>query len=297
MESYEGRAAQKYRQAAGIDGDWRTPVIVQAMVYGNMEMGTSGAGVVTYSPFTMELRGEFSYGDQGADVVDGKVVTIPVYDLWKQVETMASTMPDQWKQLSSMLYRISEKLSLDVGLEYTVEKGVVYVLQIRKQKKRPVEMRSLSESDYNVIARGAGVSGNIFRGIMVTESSQIAPYRHLAKANSIIQAMNKDLPDNEKLDGFIFVVNDPIPEEVMEEVFSLPVATALVSRLGGRGAHVGDIAKSLGKVYVGQVNNLEKFFGRPSQLKFGQTRVLVGAKMIIHGQTGEIALYKSSGSG
>jgi pyruvate,orthophosphate dikinase len=297
MQSYEGRAAQQYRQAAGIDGDWRTPVIVQAMVYGNMEMASSGAGVVSYSPFNMDLKGDFSYGDQGADVVDGKVMTIPVYDHWKQEETMASNMPDQWKRLSSMIYRISERLHLDVGLEYTIEKGEVYVLQIRKQKERPVERRTLAESHYNVIAKGAGVSGNIFRGIMVTDSSQIAPYRHLAKAGAIIRAMNKDLPDSEKLDGFIFVVNDPIPEEIMEEVFSLPVPTALVSRLGGRGAHVGDIAKALGRVYVGQVKSLEKFFGKPARLKFGETDVVVGAKMIIHGQTGEIALYESARSG
>ncbi len=293
MKSYESRAAQKFKQAAGIAGNWRTPVIVQGMVYGNMETPTSGAGVVSYSPFTMELKGVFACGDQGADVVDGKVATMPVYDLWKQEETLASTMPEQWKRLSSIIYRIAERLSLDVGLEYTIEKGEVYVLQIRKQKERPAPMRSLTESDCNVIARGTGVSGNIFRGIMVTESSQIAPFRHIAKANSIIEAMNKDLSDNEKLDGFIFVVNDPVAEEIMEEVFALPVATALISRLGGRGAHVGDIAKALGKVYVGQVKDLRKFFGKPTVLRFGAMEVVVGSKMIIHGQTGEIALYKA----
>lgn len=294
MKSYESRAAQKFKKAARIDGNWRTPVIIQAMVYGNMETSSSGAGVVTYSPFTMELKGDFSYGDQGADVVDGKVATMPVYDLWKQEETMASTMPEQWKRLSSLIYTIAERLSLDVGLEYTIEKGEVFILQIRKQKERPAQMRSLTQSDCNVIARGTGVSGNIFRGIMVTESSQIAPFRHITKANSIIEAMNKDLGDNEKLDGFIFVVNDPVAEEVMEEVFSLPVATALISRLGGRGAHVGDIAKALGKVYVGQVKDLRKFFGKPTVLRFGSMDVVVGSKMIIHGQTGEIALYKTT---
>ncbi len=291
LQSCDGSAARKYRQAAGIDGNWRTPVTVQAMVYGNMEMESSGTGVVAYNPFSMDLRGEFSLGDQGTDVVDGKVVTIPVYDLWKRRESMAFKMPAQWKDLSSILFRIAERLHMDVSVEYTVEKGKVFVLQIRKQRERKERIPALKTVGYNVIAQGTGVSGKIFRGIMVTDRDQIAPFRHIAKAHSIIDAMNKNLAENEKLDGFIFVVNDPIPEEVMEEVFSLPVATALVSRLGGRGAHVADIAKALGKVYVGQVRGIAKFSGKPPSVRFHVRETVVGSKMIIHGQTGEIALY------
>jgi pyruvate,orthophosphate dikinase len=291
FQSCDGSAARKYRQAAGIDGNWRTPVTVQAMVYGNMEVESSGTGVVAYNPFSMDLRGQFSLGDQGTDVVDGKVATIPVHDLWKRDESMASKMPAQWKKLSSILFRTAERLHLDVSVEYTIEKGEVFVLQIRKQRERKERVPDLETHGYNVIAQGTGVSGKIFRGIMVTDREQIAPFRHINKAQAIIDAMNENLAENEKLDGFVFVVNDPIPEEVMEEVFSLPVETALVSRLGGRGAHVADIAKALGKVYVGQVRGIVKFSGKPSTVRFHEHETVVGSKIIIHGQTGEIALY------
>ena len=138
------------------------------------------------------------------------------------------------------------------------------------------------------------MSGKIFRGIMVTDRNQIAPFRHINKAQSIIDAMNESLSESERLDGFIFVVNDPIPEEIMEEVFSLPIETALVSRLGGRGAHTADISKALGKVYVGQLRQIEKFAGKPESVNFNEQEIVVGRKMIIHGQTGEIALYKKN---
>ena len=88
------------------------PAIVQCMVYGNMERGSSGTGVVSYDPFTLDLRGDFALRDQGTDVVDGKVSTIPVYDGWQKEETLASQMPDAWKQLSSILYRTAERPSL-----------------------------------------------------------------------------------------------------------------------------------------------------------------------------------------
>ncbi len=292
LHSYEGNAARKYREAAGIDGNWRTPAIIQAMVYGNMELTTSGTGVVSYNPFTLDLRGEFAPGDQGTDVVDGKVVTIPVYDPWKTRECLASQMPQAWKQLSSILFRTAEKLHIDTRLEYTIERGRVFILQIRKDRERKERIPSLKEFGYDVIAQGMGVSGKIFRGIMVTDRNQIAPFRHINKAQSIIDAMNETLPEMHKLDGFIFVVNDPIPEEIMDEIFSLPVNTALVSRLGGRGAHAADISKSLGKVYVGQVRQIEKFSGKPEVVSFDGLKVIVGTKMVIHGQTGEIGLYK-----
>lgn len=295
LRSYDGEAARKYRQAAGIDGNWKTPAIVQAMVYGNLDYESSGTGVVSYNPFTMELRGDFARANQGTDVVDGKVATIPVYDPYKQTPSLASQMPDCWKQLSSILYRTAEKLHLHVTVEYTIEKGSVYILQIRKNRERRERVPELSHFGYRVIAQGTGVSGTIFRGIMVTDRNQIAPYRHINKAQSIIEAMNEGLPEGEKLDGFIFVVNDPIPEEIMEEVFSLPVQTALVSRLGGRGAHAADIAKSLGKVYVGQVRSIAKFSGKPEKVRFGDLDVIVGGKMIVHGQTGQIALYQERG--
>jgi len=294
MRSPESTPARKYKEAAGIHGDWRTPVIVQGMVYGNMERDTSGTGVVSYNPFTMDLRGDFALADQGTDVVDGKVPTIPVFDFWRSRETLSSQMPEAWKELSSILFRTAERLSLDTRIEYTIEKGKVYVLQIRKDRERKERVQSLKEFGYRVISQGTGVSGKIFRGIMVTDRNQIAPFRHINKAQSIIDAMNEQLSEREKLDGFIFVVNDPIPEEIMEEIFSLPVHTALVSRLGGRGAHAADVSKALGRVYVGQVRQITKFAGKPESVKFNDREVVVGTKMIIHGRTGEIALYSPS---
>jgi pyruvate, orthophosphate dikinase len=291
LYSYDDQAAKKYREAANICGNWRTPVIVQCMVNGNVELETSGTGVVSYNPFNLELRGDFALGDQGTDVVDGKVNTIPVYDLWKSRECLASQMPEAWKQLSGILFRTAERLHFDTRLEYTIEKGKVFILQIRKDRERKERIQSLKISGHRVIAQGTGVSGKIFRGIMVTDRNQIAPFRHIAKAQSIIDAMNENLSECDKLDGFIFVVNDPIPEEIMEEIFCLPVATALVSRLGGRGAHAADISKSLRKVYVGQVRQIVKFAGRPESVMFNDQVVVVGSKMIIHGQTGEIGLY------
>ena len=60
-------------------------------------------------------------------------------------------------------------LHFDTRLEYTIEKGRVFILQIRKDRERKERVAALEKTGYQVIARGTGVSGKIFRGIMVTD--------------------------------------------------------------------------------------------------------------------------------
>ena len=72
-------------------------------------------------------------------------------------------MPDAWKELSSILFRTAERLSLDTRIEYTIEKGKVYVLQIRKDRERKERVQSLKDFGYPIISQGTGVSGKIFK--------------------------------------------------------------------------------------------------------------------------------------
>jgi len=73
-------------------------------------------------------------------------------------------------------FRTAERLSLDTRIEYTIEKGKVYVLQIRKDRERKERVQSLKEFGYQVISQGTGC-GKIFRGIMVTDRNQIGSFQ------------------------------------------------------------------------------------------------------------------------
>jgi hypothetical protein len=42
---------------------------------------------------------------------------------------------------------------------------------------------------------------------------------------------------------------------------------------------------------VGQVHEIVKLSGKPETVQFNDLSVVVGSKLVIHGQTGEIALY------
>jgi pyruvate,orthophosphate dikinase len=119
-----------YRRKYNIPQEWGTAVNVQAMVYGNTG-DTSGSGVAfTRNPANgvKEFYGEFLINAQGEDVVAGVRTPEPVIELKKQ-------MPAAYAELER-IRRVLEKHFKDVqDFEFTIEEGVVYMLQTRNGKR------------------------------------------------------------------------------------------------------------------------------------------------------------------
>src|SRR5512134_1956559 len=119
-----------YRRKYNIPTEWGTAVNVQAMVYGNTGE-QSGSGVAfTRNPAngTKEFYGEFLINAQGEDVVAGVRTPEPVAEL-------ARVMPPAYKELDK-IRTILEKHFKDVqDFEFTIEDGVVYMLQTRNGKR------------------------------------------------------------------------------------------------------------------------------------------------------------------
>jgi pyruvate,orthophosphate dikinase len=119
-----------YRRKYNIPTEWGTAVNVQAMVYGNTG-DKSGSGVAfTRNPANgvKEFYGEFLINAQGEDVVAGVRTPDPVADL-------KAVMPKAYAELER-IRRTLEKHFKDVqDFEFTIEDGVVYMLQTRNGKR------------------------------------------------------------------------------------------------------------------------------------------------------------------
>jgi pyruvate, orthophosphate dikinase len=130
FKSWDTPRAKRYRQINGINGLLGTAVSVQAMVFGNMGED-SGTGVAfTRNPSTGEnaLYGEFLINAQGEDVVAGIRTPRPI-----------SEMPDWDEAVYTQLSKIKstlEKHYRDMqDIEFTVEKGKLWMLQTRRGKR------------------------------------------------------------------------------------------------------------------------------------------------------------------
>jgi pyruvate,orthophosphate dikinase len=128
--SWQGDRAVTYRRLHGVPETLGTAVNVQAMVFGNIGED-SGTGVAfTRDPSTGAHRffGEFLVNAQGEDVVAG--IRTP-----EVIEQMAQRFPPAYKQLVETYQRLEKHYRDMQDLEFTVERGTLYLLQTRNGKR------------------------------------------------------------------------------------------------------------------------------------------------------------------
>jgi len=130
FESWNTRRAIDYRKLHDIPDAMGTAVNIVAMVFGNLGED-SGTGV-TFSrdPSTGErgLYGEFLLNAQGEDVVSGSRTPL-------QIAALKERLPHTHQELERVA-RTLERHFRDVqDMEFTVERGVLYMLQTRRGQR------------------------------------------------------------------------------------------------------------------------------------------------------------------
>jgi len=132
FKSWDNPRAITYRNAEKIPHDLGTAVNVQTMVFGNMG-DDSGTGVAfTRDAATGEkvLYGEYLMNAQGEDVVAGVRTPVPITELKKQ-------NPKIYKQFEDIANRLERHYRDMQDIEFTIEKGRLYILQCRNGKRSP----------------------------------------------------------------------------------------------------------------------------------------------------------------
>ena len=130
FRSWDNPRANVYRMDHDIPYSWGTAVNVQMMAFGNMG-DDCGTGVAfTRNPATGEkgLMGEFLTNAQGEDVVAGVRTPMPI-------AKMAEVFPDVYKQFQEVCKILENHYHDMQDMEFTVEKGKLYMLQTRNGKR------------------------------------------------------------------------------------------------------------------------------------------------------------------
>lgn len=128
--SWMGKRAVDYRRLNKIADNLGTAVNVCTMVFGNMG-DDSGTGVAfTRDPSTGEdeLYGEFLQNAQGEDVVAGIRTPMPIAE-------MKDRMPEMYRQFRDIARNMEKHYREMQDLEFTVERGKLYMLQTRTGKR------------------------------------------------------------------------------------------------------------------------------------------------------------------
>ena len=152
--SWNNERAIKYRAINDIRGLLGTAVNVQTMVFGNMGDDSATGVAFTRDPSTGENRyfyGEYLINAQGEDVVAGirtpQEITLAGSREWaknngiSEAERVAKypsleeTMPEAFQTLDDIRIKLESHYRDMQDLEFTIEKGNLYMLQTRTGKR------------------------------------------------------------------------------------------------------------------------------------------------------------------
>ncbi len=145
FSSWNGKRAVEYRAIEKIPDEWGTAVSVQAMVFGNMGDDSCTGVAFTRNPGNGENKfyGEYLVNAQGEDVVAGIRTPAPVNEYSKNAQskhfkTLERLMPHLYDELFTYQKRLETHYKDMQDIEFTVEKGTLYMLQCRVGKRNGI---------------------------------------------------------------------------------------------------------------------------------------------------------------
>ncbi|KWV48457.1 hypothetical protein AS156_18445 [Bradyrhizobium macuxiense] len=166
FRSWDSARAKAYRKHHGISDDLGTAVTVQAMVFGNADEN-SGSGVAfTRNPNDgrRALYGEYLIGRQGEDLVSGTHTPIDLSD--------SKALDPVLRQAFEKHSKTLEALYLDaVDIEFTVEAGKLYFLQVRPAKRTATAAIKIAE---DLVEEGAITKQAALRRVSIEQVRKVS---------------------------------------------------------------------------------------------------------------------------
>jgi pyruvate,orthophosphate dikinase len=242
------------------------------------EMRISLTGVIPQTQMTTSgfrvFTGDVKFSACGDDLVGG----LTAAQSFEPVQELRAQAPMLERKLNHISARLRRFLGSDAEIEFTVERGVLSILQTRSaQQEQYFNLRTFEEPG-PADGRGIGISGGAFRGVIAFNEQDVAA---LAESGQAGQA---------DVDGILLVLENPIPDEI-------PLILSVDGLLAARGGSTSHAAVAVhgidDKPYAAvlgvaglRVSRNEAVLTGPDGKSSHTLRM--GDIVSIHGQTGEV---------
>ena len=292
FDSWNGERAVDYRRVNRIPDEWGTAVNVQQMVFGNK--GTqSGSGVAfsrDESTGAPEPSGDFLFDAQGEDVVSGARNT-------QDISELGQLMPEIHEQLMQIL-RILERHYKDMqDIEFTVEEGVLYMLQTRNAA-RPAQAAvriAVDMVNEGLVTRKealARIEAEKLDALLHPSFDPSYSYVPLATgvaaspgaAKGAIVFTAKEAVERAAAGDHVILVR---PRTEADDVAGFHAATGILTSEGGKASHAALVARGMGRPCVCGASELQIDLEEGVVAVNGH-RLTEGDLIAIDGSTGKI---------
>ncbi len=292
--SWNSRRAIDYRRYNRIPDDWGTAVNVMAMVFGNMG-DDSGTGVAfTRDPNTGEnvLFGEYLRNAQGEDVVAG--IRTP-----ERITDLKERQPKVYDQFVEIARRLERHYKDVQDLEFTVERGNLYMLQTRNAKRSAeaavkIALALVEEGlidEETAVGRVDARSLDALFHARIDPGAAIAPTAHGLNASpgaasgQVVFDADEAVAWRERGKRTILVRVETTPDDM----HGIIAAEGILTAKGGATSHAAVVARGMGKPCVAGCEALQIDRRAGSALLAG-TALHQGDWLTIDGSTGAVIL-------
>ena len=290
--SWNNDRAIAYRNMNKIPHDWGTAVNVQTMVFGNMG-DDSGTGVAfTRDPATGEkaMYGEYLQNAQGEDVVAGIRTPMPISELAK----LNKKVYDQFIAITQKLEKHYKNMQ---DVEFTVEKGTLYMLQTRNGKRTAQAALKIAVDlvDEGMIAPKDAVMlvpPDQLDQVLHPQFDSKAKPKPLAKgvaaspgaaAGQVVFLAADAVKEAEQGNRVVLVRTETSPEDIR----GMAAAQGILTQFGGKTSHAAVVGRQMGKPCVVGCSSIEIDY-KKKQFSVGGEVIKQGDYISIDGATGEV---------
>ena len=306
FDSWNTDRAVYYRKQNGIDDSWGTAVNVQAMVYGNMGE-TSATGVAfTRDPSTGDnvFFGEFLVNAQGEDVVAGIRTPQPVNrkgrDADSKLDTLQEVMPKAYAELEGIYERLEKHYTDMQDLEFTIEKGNLFLLQTRTGKRTgPAAVRiAIDMVHEGLISKETAllrvnddhinqllhpmVDPNADKTVLATG----LPASPGAATGRVVFTAEEAVKQSDAGVDVILVREETSPEDIE----GMTVARGILTQRGGQTSHAAVVARGMGRCCVAGCGGIRVGASSFVTVDGDKVEIKEGDVITLNGTTGEVLL-------
>ena len=292
FDSWNTKRANLYRRRERIPHDLGTAVNVCTMVFGNLG-STSGTGVCfTRDPASGKpgVYGDYLSNAQGEDVVSGIRNTLSLDDF-------ARLDADSYTQLSRIMRRLETHYRDLCDIEFTVERGKLWMLQTRVGKRTAAAAFRIATQlvDEDLITMDEAlerVTGDQLAQLMFPQFDAAAERTRLTKgmAASPGAAVGRVVFDSATAvawqargERVLLVRKETSPDDLEGMI----AATGILTSRGGKTSHAAVVARGMGKTAVCGAETLE-VDAAGQVATAGEVTVREGDVLSIDGSTGEV---------
>jgi phosphoenolpyruvate synthase/pyruvate phosphate dikinase len=286
--SWDGHRARRYRAIKHLSDGWHTAITVQQMASGNRtneqemapgmdEMSISLTGVIPntrmQSTGFRAFTGDVKFSACGDDLVGG----VTAARSFEPVQRLQSLAPMLDRRLNHFSDRLRRFLGSDAEIEFTVERGILSVLQARSAEVESKARLRTFDQPGPPAGRGIGIGGGAFRGLAAFDEQDVERLNSLAR-------------DRDDVDGVLLVLENPIPDEI-PLILSVD---GLLAAHGGSTSHAAVAVHGIGDRPYSCVLGVPELSvrGGLATLAGGDGKpvhsIRAGDLLSIHGQTGEV---------